>query len=170
MRVGVHDHRHRNQILSRLPDCRHSRFRTQLLGNLDRCPPDTLPPNAAGVLDFHLIIDNRQPHRPIRLAFDDNRIVPGILDLRGKLTPHMPGPHKRSRPAGREKCRDGRAAVTRGPGPGQRTDAENEFICRVKGLRSRRNLIPQDLVSQSRSSQDILIFFNSVFRPDFTVR
>ena len=54
--IGVYHHRHGNQILTCLTDSSHRSLRSHLLVDFNRGPPYALPPEVAGILDFHLSI------------------------------------------------------------------------------------------------------------------
>ncbi len=161
---GIHDHGHGHQIFSGLADSRHRGPGSQLLGDFRRGAADPLAPKMAGVFDFHHIVPDGNPDRFVRLAPHNHGIVTGILELGRKVSAHVPGAHQLFGPAGGKDCGDGRAAVAGRSGARQWAGTEYDFILRIKGVCPGGDIFPQDPVADAGSSENILVFFNGIFR------
>ena len=163
MGIGVHHHGHGNQVLACLTNGSHRGLRSHLLVDFDGGPPYTLPPEMSGILDFSFPSTIREPHRTVGLAFDDDGVIPGILEFRRKVAAHVTAGNQRFWPTGGPQSGYGGPSITRGSCSGQRADSKDDLVGRIKGFGSRRDLVPDHLVSYSGPPQIVLVFLYGIF-------
>ena len=112
-----------------------------------------------------LAVRDRQPDGVIRLSLDNNGVISGIFELRGKLSAHVARSHERLGRAGRPERGDGRPPVAGGAGACKRPDGKDDPVFRIIRTCARRDLVPHHLVADTRAAQVIFIFFDGVLGP-----
>ena len=167
-RAGAVDHhgRRAEQMLAGLTDGAYAgRVGTHLVHDSDVGLEVAEAPQLPGVPDGHVLVLDADPDRTRRLALDDHGVPPRELQVGREVATGVTG----ARPvegACRQKRGDGQPASVGDPRAVQRTGPVDDLVLGGIRMRSRRDLVPQDLEAESLPTDEVLVLGDGVFRTD----